>query len=205
MRTNLLRTTLRNSLPALLALSATTAMALDGLVLGLPLGKPMDRVIGDCISRQKPSDYCLMVGGIGGDTSSIGPSTRGPLFLSLMLPSASPPFPIPSWVSAVFVRLNERGEVVMIRAETSEGVNHQDDMISSISARFGQPTLRSPTGYQNGYGATWTAKTTVWEKPDAVVFFDCPRRSDCVVIIRTPEENARFLEEARKKRERDKM
>lgn len=151
-------------------------------VLQLPFGKPLDRVIPHCsITAKAETDYC----GLGRGYKK-GKATTN-VSIMLMPPPSNSQFAVPSWVASdvVHVDFDSQGSVKRIMVWT-KGPSIQDEVIASISSRFGSPSDLQPVTKQNAFGAKVLCKKAFWALPSITVYHDCPELDRCAVVFSVP-------------------
>lgn len=183
-----------NNLAVALIVAVTSSLAqaqISEPVLGIPLGKTFEPI--KCEGRR--DTWCTLE----------APPMKGRYF-TLMPPDSDSPTGLPTWVRRdhLFLELNADGIVDKFYV-TTLGPFVQDEVIESISGRFGKPTSLEKQTKQNIMGVTVEAISAVWKTADAVISHTCSQINSCTVMFYTAEAHAAEMERMQQRKQRDKL
>lgn len=152
-------------------------------VLNLPFGKPLDRDLAKCGAMvfPQPQDYCAIDGAIMKGTRT---STGGAYLRS---PAPESPNALPLWAGFDKFRLSfdAQGNIDGIMAPTI-GLPAQDNVIESVSMRFGPPTEVKEEPMKDLYGKEVTMKRVQWDKKGVFIHHYCARWDACSISFTAP-------------------
>jgi hypothetical protein len=176
------------------------AQNLDKPILGLMLGKKLDRSFPNCERGQKtPADYCSL----GSAVNAAKPGNSA----SLHLWGDKKRFELPSWIMyqrPIAIRFTKSGEVGEISAFTN-GVKSQNEVNSAVAERFGKPVSVNVRDVQNGFGAKFQLVSTTWASPNIVIRSGCINLEDCYLEFLTPDYDASRTAAREASQKKDKL
>jgi hypothetical protein len=167
-------------LACVLVCGLAQAQNLDKPILGLMLGKKLDRSFPDCEKGQKlPADYC----GLRRAVNAAKPDGSADLHLF----GKERKFELPSWIMyqrPIRIDFTKSGEVGEISAFTN-GIKSQDEVNAAVTERFGKPVTVNVRDVQNGFGAKFQLVSTTWKSPNVVIRSGCINLDDCYLEFLT--------------------
>lgn len=191
---------------AVFATSNPYAQSNEDTVLGITLGKPIDRQLVPCAFGARNAriptseDWCIAAG----RTMESVLTTEG---ISFLIPPDKGPFKPPSWAQiesrGVFFQLGPRGTVDMFSLELHP--QHMSRAIDTVSDKFGQPTKSEQILAKTRGGGEFEFTSATWSNDAVTVRTTCTALDKCSVFFVSNQAMQRRALEREEQRKKDKL